>query len=139
MASKTHKFWLKITAISIILYAILFFLGTIKETDGAIEMVLDISSWPLDNAQNYNADSTVFLSALLGGILFGWGILIWFLSTKIYDIAPEQTRKIVLISLLSWFFIDSLGCIFSGNFNNTIANIFLLLVLVGPLWKPAKK
>lgn len=139
MTSKTHKFWLKITAMSIILYSILFFLGTINETDKVIQIVLDISSWPLDNAQNYDANSTVFLSALLGGILFGWGILIWFLSSEIYDIAPEQTRKIVLISLLSWFFIDSLGSVFSGNFNNIIANIFLLLLLVGPLWKPAKK
>lgn len=138
MTHITHKFWLKIAAISIIAYAILFFLGTLKQTDKLIEVILDISSWPIDGLQNYDANSTVFLSALLGGILFGWGILIWLLSSKIYDIAPEQTRKIVLISLISWFVIDGLGSIFSENPNNVIANIFLLLVLVGPLWKPAK-
>lgn len=137
MTHKTHKLWLKITAISIISYAILFFLGTLKQTDKAIEVVLDFSSFPVDGLQNYDANSTVFLSALLGGILFGWGILIWFLSSKIYDIAPEQTRKIVLTSLISWFVIDGLGSIFSGNSSNVIANIFLLLILVGPLWKPA--
>jgi len=138
MTNKTHKFWLKITAISIIAYAILFFLGTLKQTRKAIETVLDISSWPMDQLQNYNANSTVFLSALLGGILFGWGILIWFLSTKIYDLAPERTRKIVLISIVSWFVIDGLGSILSGNSYNVIANILLLLVLAGPLWKRAK-
>ncbi|PIB38284.1 hypothetical protein [Maribacter sp. 4G9] len=139
MTHKTHKFWLKVTAISIITYAVLFFLGTVHQTDKAIEVVLDISSWPIDELQNYDAKSTVFLSALLGGILFGWGILIWFLSSKIYDIAPEQTRKIVLISLVCWFVIDGLGSIFSGNSNNVIANIFLILVLVGPLWTPVKE
>lgn len=137
MTHKTHKLWLKITAISIIAYAILFFIGTLKQAEKIIEFVLDFSSYPVDGLQNYDSNSTIFLSALLGGILFGWGILIWFLSTKIYDLAPEQTRKIVLISLLSWFFIDGLGCIFSGNSANVIANILLLLILVGPLWKPA--
>ena len=137
MTHKTHKLWLKITAISIIAYAILFFIGTLKQAERIIELVLDFSSYPVDGLQNYDSNSTIFLSALLGGILFGWGILIWFLSTKIYDLAPEQTRKIVLISLLSWFFIDGLGCVFSGNSANVIANIFLLLILVGPLWKPA--
>jgi len=139
MKHKTHKIWLKITAISIITYAILFFLGTLKQTNRIIEVVLDISSYPIDGLQNYNENSTIFLSALLGGILFGWGILIWFLSSKLYDLAPEQTRKIVLISLLSWFIIDSLGSVFSGNSSNVIANIFLLLILVGPLWKPVKE
>jgi len=139
MTNKIHKLWLKITAVSIILYSILFFLGTIQEMNEAVQLVLDISSWPIDKAQNYNANSTVFLSALLGGVLFGWGILIWFLSSKIYDIVPEKTRKIVLFSLLSWFIIDSLGSMFSGNSNNLIANIFLLIVLVGPLWVPTKK
>ena len=139
MTNKIHKLWLKITAVSIILYSILFFLGTIQEMNEAVQLVLDISSWPIDKAQNYNENSTVFLSALLGGVLFGWGILIWFLSSKIYDIVPEKTRKIVLFSLLSWFIIDSLGSLFSGNSNNLIANIFLLIVLVGPLWVPTKK
>jgi len=139
MTHKMHKIWLKITAISIIAYAILFFFGTIKQMNKAIEVVLDISSWPFDGLQNYDANSTVFLSALLGGILFGWGILIWLLSSRIYDLAPGTTRKIVLISLISWFVIDGLGSIFSGNFNNVIANVFLLLVLVGPLWVPVKE
>ena len=101
-----------------------------------IEWILDLSSWPIDNAQNYEANTTVFLSAILGGVLFGWGLLIWFLSSRIYDLAPEQTRKIVLYSVLSWFMVDNLGSYLSGNPNNCIANIFLLLVLIGPLWKP---
>lgn len=139
MSKTTHKLWLKIAAAAIFCYAFLFFLGTIKGTNQFIQLVLDFSSWPLDGRQNYDAPTTVFLSALLGGILFGWGLLIWLLSTRIYDKAPEQTRKIVLISFLSWFLIDSLGSFLSGNVNNSIANIFLLLLLVGPLWKPAKE
>lgn len=139
MTKNLHKLWLKITAIAIICYALLFFFGTLNQTRLPIETVLDLSSWPIDGKQNYHAPTTIFLSALLGGILFGWGVLIWLLSLRLYDKEPEQIRKIVLVSVLSWFIIDNLGSIFSGNFNNVIANIFLLVVLTGPLWVPVKK
>lgn len=139
MSKTMHKLWLKVTAVAIFCYAILFFLGTITKTNKLIQLVLDLSSWPLDGNQNYDAPTTVFLSALLGGILLGWAVLIWLLSSEIYEKAPEQTRKIVLASLLSWFLVDSLGSILSGNFNNFIVNIFLLLILVGPLWRPARE
>jgi formate/nitrite transporter FocA (FNT family) len=139
MTKNTHKIWLKVTAISIFGYAVLFFLGTIKNFCKPIEFILDFSSFPLDRFQNYDAPTTVFLSALLGGILFGWGMMILLLSIKLYDKSPEQVRQIVLISLLSWFIVDSIGSTFSGNVNNVVTNIGLLLLLVGPLWMPAKE
>ena len=33
-----------------------------------------------------------FLSALTGGFLFGWGILIACLRQWVYDLAPDPTR-----------------------------------------------
>jgi formate/nitrite transporter FocA (FNT family) len=138
MTKKMHKTWLKVTSISIFGYAFLFFLGTIKNFCKPIEFVLDLSSFPLDKLQRYDSPTSIFLSALLGGILFGWGMLIFLLSNKIFDQAPEQVRKIVLTSILSWFVVDSLASVFSGNINNVITNVALLLLLVGPLWKPAR-
>ncbi len=138
MTKKNHKLWLKVTAIAVIGYALLFFLGTIKILEEPIRFVLDFSSFPIDNQQNYDAPTTVFLSALLGGILFGWGMMIWLLSEKLYDKAPEEVRRVVLISILCWFVIDNLGSVLSGNLNNAFTNIILLLLLVGPLWKAAK-
>ena len=132
---KTHKFWLKLMASGIVLYALFFFLGTLKQTASITEVVMDISSWPMDGLQNLAANSTVFLSALLGGILFGWGVLIWILSGTIYDKAPEEIRKAVLFSAISWFVVDSVGSVLSGNAYNAFANTILLLVLVGPLWR----
>jgi hypothetical protein len=69
--------------------------------------------------------------------LLGWGVMIWCLSAWVYDKVPEGVRKTVLVSLLSWFVLDSSGSIASGNSSNAIFNIMILLVAVGPLWKPA--
>lgn len=137
MRIQTHKLWLKISSLAIMAYAILFFLGSIDMLQNPVELVLDLSNWPIDGLQNYNAQTTVFLSAILGGVLLGWAVLILML-VPIYDKEPEKIRKAVLMGFLSWFAFDSLGCIFAGNHTNAISNIILLFVLIGPLWRKAK-
>jgi len=138
MTKQIHKNWLKFSAIAISAYALLFFVGSIESLRKPIELVLDLSEWPLDDLQNYDASTTVFLSAILGGVLFGWAILIWCLA-DLYERAPESIRKAVVMSLMTWFVIDSLGCILSGNGSNAITNIVLIVTLIGPLWKKAKE
>ncbi len=137
MTQQHHKFWLKITAIVIGSFGPVFFFGTMLSTSEPARYTLDMLSLPIDGIQNYNEPTTRFLSALTGGFLFGWGVMVWCLSTWVYDKAPEHVRKTVLVGLLSWFFLDSTGSIASGNPSNAIFNIVVLLLAVGPLWRPA--
>jgi hypothetical protein len=137
MTQKFHKFWLKITAIVVGSFGPVFFLGTMLCTSEPARWTLDFLSLPLDGVQNYDAATTRFLSALTGGFLFGWGVMIWCLSTWVYDKAPEPVRKTVIVSLLSWLVIDSSGSIASGNPSNAFFNIIILLVAIGPMWRPA--
>lgn len=138
MTQEFHKFWLKITAIVVGSFGPVFFLGTMLSTSEPARWSLDVLSWPVDGIQNYEAATTRFLSALTGGFLFGWGVCIWFLQKWVYDKAPEGVRKSVLFGLLAWFLIDSSGSIASGNAINAVFNIVVLVIAVGPLWKPAK-
>ena len=133
-----QKFWLKITAIIVGSFGPIFFLGTMVETLEPARFSLDVLSWPLDGQTTYDSPDTRFLSALTGGFLLGWGVLIWLLSSWVYDLAPEQIRKAVLYSILSWFILDSLGSITSGNSSNVFFNVLILLVAIGPLWWPVK-
>jgi len=135
---KFHKFWLKITAVVIAIAAPAFFLGSMPETSEPARLSLDIISWPIDGLQNYDAPTTRFLSAITGGFLLGWGVLIWCLSSMVYDKAPDFVRKSVLIGLCAWFVLDSSGSIASGNWQNAVTNVLVLLIAVGPLWRPAK-
>ncbi len=138
MSRQTHKFWLKITAIVVGSFGPVFFLGTMIQTAEPARLTLDILSWPIDGATTYDSPDTRFLSALTGGFLFGWGVMIWCLSSWVYDAAPEAVRRTVLAGILSWFFLDSAGSIASGNVSNAYFNVIVLLVAVGPLWLPAK-
>lgn len=135
---KFHKFWLKITALIIGSFGPIFFLGTMAATLEPARLTLDLLSWPIDGATTYESPDTKFLSALTGGFLFGWGVMVWALSAWVYDKAPEAVRKTVLVSVFSWFILDSVGSIASNNTSNALFNIVVLLIAVGPLWQPAK-
>jgi hypothetical protein len=138
MSHTFHKFWLKITAIIVGAFGPVFFLGTMLPTSELARWTLDILSWPLDGLQTYAAPETRFLSALTGGFLLGWGVMIWFLSEWVYDTQPEGVRRAVVIGVLAWFVLDSAGSIASGTPSNALFNIIVLLLAVGPLWRPAK-
>ncbi|TNF62705.1 MAG: hypothetical protein EP307_06430 [Rhodobacteraceae bacterium] len=138
MTQAFHKFWLKITAFVVGSFGPVFFLGTHPATSEPARLTLDILGWPPDGATTFAHPDTQFLSALTGGFLLGWGVTIWVLATRVHDHAPEGVRISVLSGLLAWFFLDSAGSILSGNLSNAVFNVIVLLVAVGPLWRPAR-
>jgi hypothetical protein len=134
-----HKAWLKITAVVVGSFGPVFFLGTMLATSEPARWTLDFLSWPLDGVQTYASPELRFLSGPTGGFLLGWGVMIWYLSVWVYDAAPEAVRKSVLTGLLAWFVLDSAGSVASGTASNAIFNIPILLLAIGPLWKPARE
>ena len=139
MTRSFHKSWLLVTAIVIGSFGPIFALGTMEPTSELARWTLDFLSWPLDGLQTYTDPTTRFLSALTGGFLFGWGIMVWCLRLWVYDAAPEGVRRAVLTGALAWFFLDSAGSWASGNPSNVGFNVIVLLLIVGPLWRPAKQ
>jgi len=135
---KFHRNYLKVTAFVVGSFGPIFFLGTMLETSEPARWTLDLLSFPLDGHQVYTEPTTRFLSALTGGFLLGWGVMIWCLSSWVYDKAPEMVRKSVLIGILCWFLLDSSGSVALGNASNVLFNVFVLLLGVGPLWFAAK-
>ena len=138
MSGKFHQLWLKVTAIVIGSFGPVFFLGAMAPTLAPARLTLDLLGWRLGQPSSYDTPDTRFLSALTGGFLLGWGVTIWGLSSWVYDAAPEGVRRTVLAGLLAWFCLDSAGSIASGNPSNAGFNVLVLLIAVGPLWRPAR-
>lgn len=134
MKIETHKSYLKFTAFGIAIFGPVFALGSMPATQELARLSLDILAWPIDGYPSYANNETRFLSAITGGFLFGWGVMVWMLSGRIFDAEPEAVRKAVMTGLLAWFFLDSAGSIASGTASNAIFNILVLFVLMGPLW-----
>ena len=139
MSHAFHRFWMKITAIIIGSFGPVFFLGAMTPTSAPARLTLDLLGWRLDRPTNYDAIDTRFLSALTGGFLLGWGVMIWCLSSWVYPMAPDPVRRTVVASLLAWFCLDSAGSIASGAPSNAAFNVAVLLLAMGPLWRPARE
>jgi hypothetical protein len=138
MTHEFYKGWLKFTAVVIGGFGPVFFLATMAATDELPRWSLDLLSWPIDGAQTFAEPTTRFLAALTGGFLAGWGVTIWKLSGEIYDGAPEAVRKAVLYGACAWFLLDSAGSVTSGNPSNVGFNLIILLVAIGPMWRPVQ-
>jgi hypothetical protein len=133
-----HKSWLLVTAIVVGAFGPVFSLATIPSADLLPHLSLDLLWWPVDGQQRYADPGMRFLSALTGGFLFGWGVMIFCLRRWVYDVAPEQTRRAVLAGVLAWFVLDSAGSIAVGAVSNAFFNVLVLLLCVGPMWVPAR-
>lgn len=138
MTHEQHKSWLKITALVIGSFGPVFFLGTMPATSELARLTLDLLSWPLDGATRFDTPDIHFLSALTGGFLTGWGVMVWCLSVFVYDQAPEGVRRTVVKGTLAWFVVDCAGSVASGNPSNVVFNISVLLTAIGPMWRPAQ-
>lgn len=132
-----HRAWMKFSAVVVLAFGPIFLLGAYQPTAELTRFMMDIFGWTFWNGQSFDAPTTRFVSALAGGFLVGWGIVIWQLAANTYDIAPEPVRKAVLIGYIGWYITDSVASVASGHPSNAGFNTFFLLVLVGPMWRRA--
>ena len=139
MTRAFHKFWFKISAIVIAGFGPFLTLATVPAWNEPARWGLDLLTWPLDGFPDYGSEEIRFVSALTGGFLIGWGVMVWCLSVWVYDHAPEQVRKALLTGACAWFVFDSTGSILSGHTSNAIFNVLVLLMVIGPMWVPARE
>ena len=64
------------------------------------------------------------LSAVIGGTLFGWGLMLTLLSYRLTRVA---------ISVLAWYILDTLGSALVGSTLNILLNTTILVLALPPL------
>ncbi|MFC5381976.1 hypothetical protein [Aquipuribacter nitratireducens] len=133
-----HRAWLLVSAVLIGGFGPVFALGATESTAAAARWTLDLLDWPVDGAASYDAATTRFLSALTGGFLLGWGVMVLCLRQWVFDVAPEGVRRSLVVGASSWFVLDSAGSLAAGAASNVLFNVAVLLLVVGPMWLPAR-
>jgi hypothetical protein len=46
-------------------------------------MLLDLLDWPLDGSSSTFANESFILNAVLGGVMIGWGVLMYYLADEL--------------------------------------------------------
>jgi hypothetical protein len=125
--------WLKAASLVIVGFGILVVFAALPATSGPTLFITNLVSWRFDGSQNLAMPETRLLCAVLGGVLTGWGMLLWLISSQLFPREPELARRLILWSVGTWFVIDSTGSIVAGAPTNALFNIPFLLAFLLPL------
>lgn len=136
MNLNTRIAWLKTGSAVTIFFGALIAAAAIPALQAPAGILLDTVFLPLDGAPSAGGEAARLLSAISGGVLVGWGLMMWLLATSLYPKEPTICRKIILTSIISWFIVDSSMSVAAGAILNAFFNVGFLLVFTVPVWKP---
>ncbi len=139
MQNQTTLRWLKLACLSVIGFGLLGVLATVLALSGATRFFIDLAFWPVDGTPGLPTPESNLLWAILNGILIGWGVLLWQVTTKVYANTPDLGRTMILTSVGIWFVVDSAGSIAVGAPVNALMNTTFLLLFFIPLWRPERQ
>lgn len=136
MTPQTTVTILKAGSAIVIGFGILITLAAFPPTAEPTRLLTDIIFWPPNGAETGAASETRLLSAIAGGVMVGWGVLMWLLVTRVFPRDPETARFMILASIGTWFVVDGIGSFAAGAPINVVLNIGFLALFVLPLVRP---
>jgi len=101
----------------------------------AVSAFLDFAFQPLNGLETLSGTTAGLLNAILGGVLLGFGVMIWMVAEHVYRKDVKLGRRLLLAPIVSWFLCDSLGSVIAGAWFNAALNVGIFVLLTIPvLW-----
>ncbi|MCY6379455.1 hypothetical protein [Hoeflea prorocentri] len=138
MQHQTSVTWLKGAAALLVGFGLISLPGAHPSTSGLAHIMMDLAFWPLDASPSGDPPQARLLWAIGSGIIAGWGVMIWMVTSRVYARDPALGRPIILTAVITWFVIDSTGSVLAGAPMNVLYNCGFLLLFVIPLRRPAE-
>ena len=135
MAMAARLRWLKLGSALTVLFGILIAAAATPTLQAPIEWSLDLVYFPLDDAPQIQGSALRLISAISGGVMVGWGVMLWMVATQVFSQHPALGRRLILGSVGAWFVIDSSMSVAAGAPLNAFLNTGFLLVFFLPVWK----
>jgi hypothetical protein len=133
MDMATRQKGLKFAAAVTVGFGLLTAAAAYLPLQGPTLLLADILIWPMDGAQSGDGDVTRLMFAIGGGVLAGWGVLIWMLAGEGMARMPDLARRMVVASALTWFVVDSTASVLADAPWNILGNIPFLVLFLWPL------
>lgn len=114
-------------------FGVVLAFAALPATSGPTVLLADLVFWPIDGAQELSQESRL-LSAVIGGVMVGWGTLLLLMIRELFPREPDLVRKLILRSVWAWFVVDSVGSMVAEAPINVVLNLGFLLAFVIP-WR----
>jgi hypothetical protein len=73
------------------------------------------------------------LSAVIGGTMFGWGLMIGLMSYRLMKVPQDWIWSVITISVLAWYVLDTLGSLLASSSLNILLNTTILILALPPI------
>ncbi len=124
---------LKIASWILIAFGLLMMLSVFTSANVVLALFLDLAFLPVDGAQAITSEAGWLVIAVSGGLLTGWGSMIYLVTTRVYMSDPVVGGQIVLLPILAWFCVDSFGSVMSGAWFNVVLNLGFVALFALPV------
>jgi hypothetical protein len=133
MSTERARFWLRAAAATVVVFGGLIVLGAHPATAWPVASMADLIFWPFDGRQTVGAPATRLLSAITGGVMVGWGVMLWLVADRLLPRDPHLAAALIRNGSTSWFIVDSLGSLAAGAPLNVLGNAVFLAIFLLPL------
>ena len=124
--------WLKAASLITVATGLVSVLASSPSTQGLWLFLLDLLTWPVDGQPSGFQNEAFILNAVLGGVMIGWGTLMFLLSKELHT--SVHLVKPMKIALLFWFVSDSAGSLAAGVPGNVVLNITFITMFMIPIY-----
>ena len=125
--------WLKTASLAVAGFGLVIAVASHPPGAGLMMFLADILIWPFDGNPAAPDQMTRLLSGIGGGVMAGWGEMLWMTAAWVLPRQPETGRRIIMISIVAWFVVDSTASVVAGVPLNVAGNLLFLIAFLVPL------
>lgn len=124
--SAVWRSWLNGWCVLVVVFGLVLAGGGLEATDGVAEMLFGILGGPGDLTWTPHLRFSV---ALMGAVTMGWGLTFFAMFTAAHLLGDGATTvwRLVTVSVVVWFVIDSALSVATGFALNAVSNTALLV------------
>lgn len=101
--------------------------------DAVLGLFIDLAFLPVDGAQVLTPGTASLMTAISGGLMCGFCVLIYLVTDHVYSADPALGRRLLIPALTAWYLPDSLGSLAAGAWFNAVMNTLFLALFLVPL------
>ena len=106
--------WLKTSSVLTICFGLIASFASHAKGSGIWLFLFDLLNWPIDGQPSVFSPDSYAINAVVGGVMFGWGTLMYLLSCGPIAKGDIYVTRSMLISIILWFLVDSSGSFVAG-------------------------
>ena len=125
--------WLKFAAAVTVATGLTIAVAAVPVLAAPAEMLVALVVPGADAVHPLGTPTARTLAAVSGGVLVGWGVVLWMIADSILGTNPRLASRLVVASIVSWFAVDSAMSIAAGAWPNVILNCGFLVLFLPPV------